>query len=376
VSLGALSATPVSPDTSIQFSDSVVLTVTAQTTGDAQPVGLVTFSVNGKVLPAVATGASPSVSTRALLNQLLVPGSGAYTLGAVFTPGTGNFTPASASALLTVAPEPVTLTYGGGFLVNEGSALNLAVVADQRSPAGDVEFADYSQVPVWARFDVTGPGIANAQFALLADAADWSSTGLGQAQVSTGPLPAGAYTVAVHLVAGSGSPVASGSPFVTGDGARVGVAASPTTGSYASGAGFIDADSAANAGDPHGYFAFAVRSRSGQLDGSAMYSYRASLIEGGRLHDVDVLMSSTGLTGYGPAGKGAAYLSGTCTLQYLDSVTGLAYGNPVPCTFTTTAMPATSSVPAQLAVAISGADGSVLHTVSGSVTGGSVRVHL
>ena len=376
VVMNGLSASPLAPNTTIQFSDSVNATLTLQTPAGVQPVGQITFAVNGHALPSVATGGSPSVSSKFRLDQQLVPGAGAYALSAVFAPGNKNFTGASASASLSVAPEGATLTYSGDYLVTEGSPLSLAVIADQRSPAGDLEFADYALVPVWIRFDVTGPGVVLTLFAPLADALDWNTSGRGQAQATLNSLPAGAYVVTAHLVASNGAPVAGGSPFLAGDGVRIGVAVSPASGSYATGAGFIGSDASANAGDPQGHFGFMAHSRSGRLTGSAFYGYRASLSQGGASRDVDVVMSSTTLTGFGPAGKGAAYVSGTCTSSYFDSVTGSAVGTSTPCTFTIIASPDSASAPAQFAVTIQAADGSLLHSASGPVAGGSLHVHL
>src|SRR5260370_16242647 len=83
------------------------------------------------------------------------------------------------------------------------------VNVDQRTPARDPQFIDYSKIAVWARFTVIGPASSAAFYAQVTDAPDWSTTGLGTATTSLTALADSAYTVVVTLVDGSGSPTLS-----------------------------------------------------------------------------------------------------------------------------------------------------------------------
>jgi hypothetical protein len=377
VSLDGPTVSATAPNANIQFGDTVTISASARASDGQAPSGQITFTVNGHALPAVDVGPSaPVAAANVRLDQAVIPdGAGAYAVTAEFAPASSNYTAATRSTTFTVAAEGAVIRYRGGFLVSQGSVPTLAVSIDQRSPAGDSEFVDYSKVPVWVRFDVLGNGVSQSLFVRVANAANWSTSGLGSAQVTPAALPNGAYTVVAHLVAGSGDDLSAPSRFLAGDGVRVGATVSPGTGSYTSGAGYLATDPAANAGDTAGYFAFVGATRSGQVQGSAVYSYRASLNENGEIRDVDVWMSSTSVTNFGPARKGAAQVAGACTISYVDSLTGTVYAS-TPCNFRITDSEATGAAAAQFAITITAADGSVLHQASGSPAGGAVRVHL
>src|SRR5260370_5434843 len=131
------------------------------------------------------------------------------------------------------------------------------VNVDQRTPARDPQFIDYSKIAVWARFTVIGPASSTDFYAQVTDAPNWSTTGLGTATASLPALADGAYTVVVTLVEGSGSTTLSNA--VASDDARTGLVSSPTKGGYLSGGGAIATDPSTNTGGRHGSFSLQMK---------------------------------------------------------------------------------------------------------------------
>jgi len=216
VNVDQVSAAAESPNTSIQFSDTVRVSarVTLGSTCCGAAGGTVTFSTgNVAVTVPVSLPAGTSsavVSADYPLSAAALPGgAGAYTLSATYQSSSVNYAVATGSVSLTVLREAASMTFGAPYYVADSTRPTLAVNVDQRDPAGDAQYIDYAVTQVWVRFDVLTPGAASERqtvYAQLGDAPNWSTTGLGIARVTlSGPLPDGVYEVVGGIVTDSPS---------------------------------------------------------------------------------------------------------------------------------------------------------------------------
>lgn len=271
-------------------------------------------------------------------------------------PGSSSYAASAASTQLTVV-QPVMTTYNGQFYVTDSTAPDLTIGVDQRTPASDPQFIDYAKNVVWARITVIGPASSTVLFAQVTDAASWSSTGLGVATTSLPALADGAYTVVAELV--DGPSFVPPSSAVASDDARAGFVSSPSKGAYVSGGGAIASDPSANTSDTHGYFSLQLKPGKAPA-GNVVYVYRVRMdVGGGNVRDVDVWVTSTGITTLN--GRMA---TGQFSVQYVDAQTGQRYsalefsGG----TFTLTFANATGSSPAKFGLVLMRPDGTVFHS--------------
>jgi hypothetical protein len=283
--------------------------------------------------------------------------------------GTPAYAPSSASAQLTIT-QPVTTSYTGTFLVAGNTPPKVALTVDQRTPASDPQFIDYSSVQVWARFTVSSAGGSTDFYGQVTDAGDWTASGLGVASANLPLLPDGAYTVTATLVGASGSAALSTS--VAGDDARVGLAASPTKGGYLSGGGAIAADPSANTSDTHGYFSLELTPGS-TPHGNVVYVYRVRMdVGGGNMRDVDVWVTSTDVTSLSGNGSSAA-ATGHFSVAYVDSQTGQHYSSFEFSggTFKLNEANSTSKAPAGISIVMQRPDGTIFHATAPVNAGGN-----
>ncbi|HSS93900.1 MAG TPA: choice-of-anchor D domain-containing protein, partial [Candidatus Dormibacteraeota bacterium] len=312
-------------------------------------------------------GATATIQTdaqgRAIWSGVSLTGihAGSYPTGiqASFA-GTQAYAASSGSAALTIV-QPVTSTYTGEFYVADTTTVRVAVKVDQRTPASDPQFIDYSKTTVWARFTVVGPTSSTYLFAQVPDATNWSTTGVGMATASLPALADGGYTVVSALVDGpSFGPPSSA---VASDDVRSGLVSSPTKGAYLSAGGAIATDPSANAGDKHGYFSLQMKPGKPPV-GNLTYSYRVRMdVGGGNIRDVDVWVTSTSITTL--SGDSA---TGQFAVQYVDAQFSQHYSTFefAGGTFKLTAVDATGTSPAKLQLVLKRADGTVFHTTGGA----------
>lgn len=273
--------------------------------------------------------------------------------------GASGFASSTASAGLTIT-QPVSMSYTGDFFVADTIGPRIAVTVDQRTAASDPQFLDYSATAVWARFTVAGPTGSSDFYARVADAPDWTTSGLGVASLAIPALQDGAYTVIATLVDGSGSTTLSSA--VAGDDVRVGLVSSPTKGGFASGGGAIEADPSANTADTHGYFSFQVKPGSAS-QGNLVYVYRVRMdVGGGNLRDVDVWVTSADVTSL-EGNSSSATVMGHFSVAYVDAQTGQRYsgfefGGG---TFKLSAVNVTGKDPAGFSLVLKRPDGTIFH---------------
>ena len=240
------------------------------------------------------------------------------------------------------------LSYSGDNYVLDTATANVGVVVEQRDPATDSEYIDYSKSTVWVRFDVWNPlsypsgTPMKTVFAQVQNAGDWSTTGHGAAQTSLGMmLTDGSYMVVANLVLGNGSIVGALDPYISGDQAIAILTSSPVTGSFVTGGGYINPDSTANTSNTHGNFGFTVKfNKSGtNLQGNAVYVYRMWMdvttgvtctgVGGPNCRYVDIVVKSNSLTALSvtptSSTTGTAAVTGKFSVQYNDALTGQQY---------------------------------------------------
>ena len=292
--------------------------------------------------------------------------------------GSPAYAPSSATAQL-VLTQPVSSSYNGDFVVADSSGATLAVTVDQRTPASDPQFIDYTTNSVWARFTVTGPATSSDYYARLNDASNWSTTGLGVGTIPSAALPDGAYTVTVTLVDGPGS--TSLSTTVAGDDSRTALASSPTKAGYLSGGGAIASDPSANTPDTHGYFSMQMKPGS-RPTGNFVYVYRVRMdLGGGNVRDVDVWVTGTDVTSLS-GNSSTATAMGHFNVAYVDAMNGQRYtafefsGG----TYRLNAANATNKAPAGFGLVLQRADGTTFHATGSSPTSdvvlGTIVCHL
>ena len=151
VTVDQVSAAAESPNTSIQFSDTVRVSarVTLGSTCCGAAGGTVTFSTgNVAVTVPVSLPAGTSlavVSADYPLSAAALPGgAGAYTLSATYQSSSVNYAVATGSVSLTVLREAASMTFGAPYYVADSTRPTLAVNVDQRDPAGDAQYIDYA----------------------------------------------------------------------------------------------------------------------------------------------------------------------------------------------------------------------------------------
>ncbi len=339
VTVDQVSGAAVSPNTSIQFSDTIRVSarVTLASTCCGAAGGTVTFST-GTVAVTVpislpAGTSSAVVSADYPLSAAALPGgAGAYTLSATYQSASINYAGATGAVSLTVLREAASVTFGAQYYVADTTSPTLAVNVDQRDPAGDVQYIDYAVTPVWVRFDVFTPGAASPSqtvYAKLGDAANWSTTGLGTVRVTlSAPLPDGVYEVVAGIVAGNTSPAGNSSTYLASDLLRVYLTSGPTTANFGAGAGFVTPDSTSNTGTRNGYFGFLLKPGKTPT-GTVAYTYRVSMdVGGGNIRDVDVEVTSTSVASlnlHSGDGGGTVAATGKFSVRYLDAITGADY---------------------------------------------------
>jgi outer membrane protein assembly factor BamB len=334
-----VSAAAESPNTSIQFSDTIRVSarVTLASTCCGAAGGTVTFStgqVTVTVPISLAAGTSSAVvSADYPLSAAALPGgAGTYTLSATYQSSSVNYAGAAGAASLTVLREAASMSFGAPYYVAVTTTPTLAVNVDQRDPAGDAQYIDYAVTPVWVRFDVFTPGAASPTqtvYAQLRDAANWSTTGLGMAVVTlSAPLPDGVYEVVAGIVAGSTSPAGNSSTYLASDLLRVYLTSAPSTSNFGAGAGCVNPDSTSNTGTRNGYFGFWLKPGKTPA-GTVTYTYRISMdVGGGNMRDVDVEVTSTSVASlnlHSGGGGGTVAASGKFSVRYLDAITGVDY---------------------------------------------------
>lgn len=339
VTVDQVSAVAESPNTSIQFSDTVRVSarVTIASTCCGAAGGTVTFSTGTfavSVPVSLPAGTSSAiVSADYPLSAAAVPGGeGAYTLSATYQSSSVNYAGATSAIPLIVLREAASMTFGTPYYVADTTGPTLAVNVDQRDPAGDAQYIDYAVRPVWVRFDVFTPGAASPMqtvYAQLVDAPSWSTTGLGTARVMlSAPLADGVYEVAAGIVAGSTSPAGNSSTYLSSDLLRVYLTSAPSTSNFGAGAGFVNPDSTSNTGTRNGYFGFLLKPGKTPT-GIVAYTYRISIdVGGGNLRDVDVEVSSTSVVSlnlHSGGGGGTVAATGKFSVRYLDAITGADY---------------------------------------------------
>jgi outer membrane protein assembly factor BamB len=339
VTVDQVSAMAESPNTSIQFSDTVRVSarVTLASACCGAAGGSVTFST-GTVAVTVpislpAGTSSAVVSADYPLSAAAVPGgAGAYTLSATYQSSSVNYAGAIGSVSLTVLREAASMTFGAPYYVADTTSPTLAVNVDQRDPAGDARYIDYAVTPVWIRFDVFTPGASSPRqtgYVRLSDAPNWSTTGLGMARVTlASSLPDGVYEVVAGIVAGSTSPAGNSSTYLASDLLRVYVTSAPSMSNFAAGAGFVNPDATSNTGTRNGYFGFFLKPGKTPT-GTVAYTYRISMdVGGGNLREVDVEVTSTSVASLNlrsGGGGGTVAATGKFSVRYLDAITGVDY---------------------------------------------------
>ena len=303
-------------------------TIMATLTANGSPVAgapvQFTLSNGGS---ATATTDSTGVATWAGASVVGIH-AGAY-YGAIQASFAGDDTHlASASGLFgsyLIVGQLGSLAYTGDFYAADTAGLRVGVAIDQRSPASDTQSIDFSAFPVFARFDVVGPGGSSTIDAQVVDDATWSSTGRGLASATLPPLADGAYTVTAHLVSpfnGNAAP----SPYLVSEDIRVAIVSSPTKGGFVSGGGAIAADPSANTADTHGYFGLQFVPGH-PLKGSLVYAYRSNLnVGGGLVRDVDVWVTSTDVSSVAGNQSGAT-TTGHFSVTFVDALTGETYSS-------------------------------------------------
>jgi outer membrane protein assembly factor BamB len=339
VTVDQVTATPISPETSIQFNDviqvSARVTLSSACCGAADgTVGFTTGKIGIIVPVAFPAGATSAVVTAdyPLSADAIPGGAGPYTLTAGFHSANANYSEGIGTMPLAVLREAATLALSAPFYVSDRTSPNLAVTVDQRENAGDSTSIDYSVTPVWIRFDVFTPGAASplvTRYAPVGNAPTWSTTGLGTAGVSIpAPLADGVYEVTAGIVASSTSPLGNSSSYLASDLLRVFVTSAPSTASFAAGGGYIKPDSTSNAGSRNGYFGFLLKPGK-PAKGVVAYTFRTSMdVGGGNVRDVDVVATSTsvGSLTLKPGGAGGTIAaSGALSVRYLDAITGADY---------------------------------------------------
>jgi hypothetical protein len=364
---GVLMATTLSVSPVVAVYNYAYATLSATLQSNGSPVAGQTISFQ---LPQGFSGSAQTDSAGyAQLYFAPIAGihAGTYTTGIQATfAGSPGYSPSSGSAPLTIS-QPVATAYAGSFYVADTTSAKVAVTVDQRTPASDKQFFDYSSSAVWARFTVVGPAMTSDFYGRVTDATDWATSGLGTANATLPALSDGAYTVVVSLVDGSGS--INASPAVASGDVRVGLVSSPVKGGYLSGGGAIASDPSANTSDTHGYFSVQMKPGSAP-QGNFVYVYRTRMdVGGGNLRDVDVWVTSTDVTSLA-GNSSTATATGHFSVQYVDAQTGQRYttfeftGG----TFKLAATNATNKASAAFGLVLKRADGTVFHTTGSSAT--------
>jgi hypothetical protein len=271
--------------------------------------GTATFTLNGTQVGAPGQ-LSPAGSATAMipLNDATVPtGSGIYPLAVAVHPTDGIHADSSTSQPVTVARATEMLSWTGTALAAAGTQAQLSAVV--APPAGETQFYDFSDHPVWVRFDVSDRnGTLTTYYAQVTNS---GPSGRGSATVQGAVIASGAYSVRARLVAASGSNVANA--YVASEELRATYAGFPTRGGYMAGSG-LDSTVA---------FVFTPASGGG---GSLVVVLPTvvGLPDGG--HDAYIVITATSVSSVGSHSH-TATATGAASIAIYDAVTGTRYSD-------------------------------------------------
>ena len=299
---------------------SIALTVSAGATFD-HPLnaqvstnarsGTAAFSFNGiQVGSPVALDSSGSATAVIPLNDSTIPGgSGTYPLMVAIHSTDGVHVDSSATQSVDVARAPENLTWTGSGLAVAGTQAQLAAVV--APPAGETQFYDFNDHPVWVAFDVTDS--AGAVTTYYARVVNLGSFGRGTATVSGGVIAPGAYRVRARLVAASGSNAPNA--YVVSEELRTAYAGIPARGGYMAGWGQPAAQNAVafefSPGSPAGgSLVVVLPTVVGLADGSA--------------HDAYIVVVSTSVSSV-TSHSHTATATGSASVAIYDAMTGTRY---------------------------------------------------
>jgi hypothetical protein len=330
-------ATPQTPNTAIQFSDTITVSarVTTQSSCCGPASGTVTFMIGptGVAAPiGFPAGVTSQVVTASfpLTSGTLPSGGSYYTLYASFHSSNPNYADSTGYSAVTVEREAATVSYTGGYWFADTAKPAFAITIDQRDPASDADFIDYRTAPTWIRIDLFTPGASSpsiTRFAQVANSADWSSTGLARAQATLAtPLTDGVYEVVIGFVRSDVYSDPDSSPYLSAELLRFYIASAPGTSAFGAGAGYISPDSSSNVGARNGYFGFFMKS--GKPPQIVAYAYRISMDVGGYVRDVDVEVTGTSVSSMtlkSSSQGGSLASGGSFSVRYLDALTGVDY---------------------------------------------------
>jgi hypothetical protein len=301
---------------------SITLTVSAGSTfdhainvsvGTSARSGTATFTFNriqvGSPVPLDSSGSAAAVIP---LNDSTIPGGSAtYPLVVAIHSTDGIHVDGSTTQFVFVAPAPETLTWTGSGLAVQGTRAQLSVVV--APPAGETQFYDFNDHPVWVAFDVTNSSGAVTTY--YAQVVNSGSFGRGTATVAGGVVAPGAYSVRAHLVAASGSNVPNA--YVASEELRTAYSGIPVRGGYMAGwsqpaPGTSVAFTFTPGSPAAGSLVVVLPTVVGLPDGSA--------------HDAFIVVVSTSVSSV-TSHNHTATATGTASVAIYDAVTGARYSD-------------------------------------------------
>ena len=279
-----VTASPLGTNRALQFSDTVRFAATAQSAAN----GTITFTFNGKTYTATMTNGF--AYTDVLLDATVLPGGVTpagftRTLAASYAPATGDgFTNAPASASISILPEGAAGDAGESTSFADGSArieASPVAVAHNTEPmlsahvVQDAEAVDFATTPVSVVFQVFDAGCdAGCATTPLFTSDPVALSVTGDASIVAPKFGDGVYVVVVKAVANG---------YIRPLVARTALTISTPSGTFVTGAGFLDHDPGSTADYTAGLFGFNVKGGNNPA-GSAVYVYRTW---------IDVLSPST-----------------------------------------------------------------------------------
>lgn len=273
--------------------------------------GTATFSFNGiQVGSPIALDSSGSAAAVIPLDDSTIPGgSGTYPLVVAIQSTDGIHVDSSATQPVFVAPAPETLTWTGSGLAVQGTPAQLSAVV--AAPAGETQFYDFNDHPVWVAFDVTdSTGAVTTYYAQVVSSGTF---GRGTATVAGGVVAPGAYSVRARLVAASGSNAPNA--YVVSEELRTAYAGIPARGGYMAGWGQPAVGTAAA-------FTFTPGSPAG---GSVVVVLPTVVgLSDGSAHDAYIVVVSTSVSSV-TSHSHTATATGDASVAVYDAVTGNRY---------------------------------------------------
>ncbi|HET9418465.1 MAG TPA: Ig-like domain-containing protein, partial [Chthoniobacterales bacterium] len=352
-----------SPNPTPQFSDTAKLTATVKAnttvTGNGVFSGTVSFTFNGVAVGSAITvsNSSPTAQLSLKLDQTRIPlGAGNYNINATFTPSASSNYGASTSGAHAVAVRhegqkadytgdgSARLDYTGTQYALLGSAPTLSAMLRQSlAPDVEPEFVDFSKVNTYVVFKIVPAACGTScsdtpvwQSANIKinNRADWSTTGIGTAQV-TAPTTLGerSYLVLVNVVTNG---------YILAERAAATLDVFSTTGRFITGGGSVTTDSTSNAGTRRGYFGFDVKGTT-TVSGSSIYLYRLRMnvststatnivtcsTMGNGCTDVDIILRSNAIsslnTGTSLTYPLTGFTAGHAAAQFVNAYSGGHY---------------------------------------------------